>query len=199
MNYWNVRELYHTMRAKMVSEKASPQFVARGWAIGMFCGCVIPFGVQIAIAIPLAWILRGSKIGATLGTFISNHLTIFVLYPVQCYLGSLILLRPLAYATIHNKMQRIIELRSWDALFSLGSELCAAFLVGGLLFAAILTPITYIGVRNFIIHYRAHIAAKATATRVASAANVQGTPQVTTTVASAASQASSKDAPADKP
>ena len=62
---------------KIVREKASPEYVARGWAIGMFCGCLIPFGVQLLISVPAAFILKGSKIGASIGTFVTNHFTIF--------------------------------------------------------------------------------------------------------------------------
>ena len=51
--------------AKIVREKADSRYIARGWAIGMFCGCFFPFGTQLLISIPAAFILRGSKIGAT--------------------------------------------------------------------------------------------------------------------------------------
>ena len=66
---------------KIVREKASPEYIARGWAIGMFFGCLIPFGFQLICSIPAAFILKGSKIGATLGTLLTNpvsytHLTL---------------------------------------------------------------------------------------------------------------------------
>ena len=77
--------------AKIVREKASPEYIARGWAIGMFYGCLIPFGFQLLCSIPTAFILKGSKIGATIGTLITNHFSVFIIYPVQCYVGLLLM------------------------------------------------------------------------------------------------------------
>ena len=84
---WFKRKLVWLYR-KIVHEKASPEYIARGWAIGMFYGCLIPFGLQLAFSIPTSFILKGSKIGATLGTLITNHVTIFFIYPVQCLVGN---------------------------------------------------------------------------------------------------------------
>ena len=49
---------------RIVHEKATPEYIARGWAIGMFYGCLIPFGLQLALSIPTAFLLKGSKVGA---------------------------------------------------------------------------------------------------------------------------------------
>ena len=73
-NYF--RKKLISLYSKIVREKASPEYIARGWAIGMFYGCMIPFGLQLICSIPTALVLRGSKIGAVLGTFITNHFTI---------------------------------------------------------------------------------------------------------------------------
>ena len=79
------------LRARMMREKQPPSFIARGWAIGMFFGCTIPFGFQLILSIPAAIVLKGSKVGATVGTFITNHFTIFVIYPAQCWVGNKVL------------------------------------------------------------------------------------------------------------
>ena len=39
---------------KAVRDKGTPEYIARGWAIGMFVGFAIPFGLQLAISIPLS-------------------------------------------------------------------------------------------------------------------------------------------------
>ena len=62
--------------------------VAAGWALGMFFGCVIPFGFQLILSIPTAIFFKISKIGATFGTLITNPVTIVFLYPLQCYLAN---------------------------------------------------------------------------------------------------------------
>ena len=64
---------------KIVREKASPEYIARGWAIGMFYGCLIPFGFQLICSIPTAFLLKGSKIGASVGTLITNHFSVFII------------------------------------------------------------------------------------------------------------------------
>ncbi|MDD3885791.1 MAG: DUF2062 domain-containing protein [Victivallaceae bacterium] len=148
LNRW--RRLY----CRIVREKASPEYIARGWAIGMFFGCVIPFGFQLACSIPCAFLLRGSKIGATLGTLLTNHFTIFFIYPVQCLAGNRILGGDLTYQAAKNAMGSILREQSYEALMKLGGELAAAFFIGGLLLAAFTTPLTYWGVRQLVVRYR---------------------------------------------
>ena len=47
------------LRARMMRERHPPEFIARGWAIGMFYGCTIPFGFQLILSIPTAILLKG--------------------------------------------------------------------------------------------------------------------------------------------
>lgn len=140
--------------AKMVREKATPEFIARGWAIGMFYGCAIPFGFQLILSIPTAFLMRGSKIGAVVGTFITNHFTIWIIYPVQCYVGNKLIGGKLSYAVIKSAMSQLISKASYRALLDLGWELATSFFIGGALLALVCTPLTYYGVRNFVIRRR---------------------------------------------
>ena len=59
--------------SKIVRDSGSPESVARGWAIGMFIGCTVPFGAQLVVSVPLAILMKASKVGAVVGTFINNH------------------------------------------------------------------------------------------------------------------------------
>jgi uncharacterized protein (DUF2062 family) len=144
----------------MLREKASPEFIARGWAIGMFYGCAIPFGFQLVLSIPTAIILKGSKIGATVGTFVTNHSSLFIIYPVQCWIGNRLLGGDLSYGAISHALREVVREQSWDALVRIGEELVAAFFVGGFLFAAIFTPLVYFGVRAFVRRHRARKSAQ---------------------------------------
>ena len=74
------------LKRKIVKEPLPPENIAGGWALGIFVGCAIPFGMQLVIAIPLALMLRVSRLGATVGTFITNPATIFVIYPAQTFI-----------------------------------------------------------------------------------------------------------------
>ena len=144
----------------MLREQASPEFVARGWAIGMFYGCAIPFGFQLVLSIPTAIFLKGSKIGATVGTFVTNHFSIFIIYPVQCWIGNRLLGGNLSYGAISHALHDVVKEQSWDSIVRIGEELVAAFFTGGLLFAVIFTPLTYFGVRALVRRHRARRAAK---------------------------------------
>ena len=136
--------------ARILREKADARYIARGWAIGMFCGCFFPFGIQLLISIPAAFILRGSKIGATLGTLLTNHVTIFFIYPLQCYVGDHLMGGRLSWEQIKEAMAKVLSEQSFSSLFELGWHLTIAFFVGGAILTAIMTPITYIGVKNLV-------------------------------------------------
>ena len=139
----------------MVGEEASSSYIARGWAIGMFFGCSIPFGAQLMLSIPCAFILKGSKIGATIGTFITNHFSIFIIYPLQTYGGAKLIGLPLSYDDIKSAMMEVIEKQNYETLLSLGVDIAIAFAVGGLVMALVFTPITYFGVKYLVDKYRA--------------------------------------------
>ena len=73
----NISRWLKDLREKMVADPLPPEKVAAGWALGMFVGCSIPFGMQLVISVPLAAMMRVSKIGASVGTLITNPVTIF--------------------------------------------------------------------------------------------------------------------------
>ncbi len=149
-----IKDKWRSLLDRMVREKASPEFIARGWAIGMFYGCTIPFGLQLALSIPTAFILKGSKIGATVGTLITNHFTIFIIYPVQCWVGNRLLGGDLSYDQIKAALKGVLTEQSWGSLLQLGWDLAGAFLLGGFLLAAICVPLTYFGVLNYVRRFR---------------------------------------------
>ena len=141
---------------RIVREKASPEYIARGWAIGMFYGCLIPFGFQLICSIPTAFLLKGSKIGATFGTLITNHFTIFIIYPVQCLVGNHLIGGNLSYSAINQAMQNVLELQNYSSLMELGYNLVISFFVGGTLLTLIMTPLTYFAVKKMVITHRRH-------------------------------------------
>lgn len=149
-----IKRKLHKFYNKIVLEKAPPEYIARGWAIGMFFGCTIPFGLQLLCSIPCSFLFKGSKIGATLGTLITNHFTILIIYPVQCWIGNHIIGGSMTLDKIKSVMQDVLKKQEWSALLDLGSELVASFFIGGFLLAAITTPLTYYGIKKLVINYR---------------------------------------------
>lgn len=149
-----IKRKYLTLCVKIIRETATPEYIARGWAIGMFYGCAIPFGFQLVLSLPTAFLLRGSKIGASVGTLITNHFTIFLIYPVQCIVGNRLIGGRLSYAQIREAMNALVNEQSYGKLFSMGGELVASFFIGGALLAAVMTPLTYYAVKSLVVRRR---------------------------------------------
>ncbi len=76
---------------KIMRLKASTHAVALGLAVGVFVGFlpVIPF--QTVIALTLAFLVRGSKIPAALGTWVSNPVNMIPFYAMLFYVGRFLL------------------------------------------------------------------------------------------------------------
>lgn len=144
-----LQEYLSVLHDKMVREPLPPEDIAAGWALGMFVGCAIPFGLQLIVSIPLSIMMRVSKIGATLGTFITNPVTIFFIYPAQTFVVNKLLFKgTLSFSSL-------LEME-WtrDTVLKLGAEIIASFFLGGILLAIIMTPITYVSVKRLVIAYR---------------------------------------------
>ena len=133
----------------MVGDPLPPEDVAAGWALGMFIGCSIPFGLQLIVSVPLAIMMRVSKIGATLGTLITNPVTIFFIYPAQTWVVNRLLFGG------SLSFQRLMETEwTWTAVRHLGAEAMVSFFLGGLALGMILSPMTYFVVRRIVLRHR---------------------------------------------
>lgn len=154
------------LRRKIVGEQLSSERIAAGWALGMFIGCFIPFGLQLIVSIPLAVALRISRIGATVGTLITNPVTIFFIYPVQIWVGSRLVGHPFTWEYLREDVVgRLCEatvwsLDGWRVLAGLGGRVLGGFFAGGFLLALIMTPITYFFVKSIVLEARKLSAAR---------------------------------------
>jgi uncharacterized protein (DUF2062 family) len=149
-----LKEKLSALYDKIVKERKSAEFIARGWALGVFVGSVIPFGIQIYIALPLSFLLKGSKIGALTGTLISNPLTILFLYPAQCWMGSRLLGKDISWDAISEALKGVLTHQDWSSLSQLSGHLVTSFFAGGLLLAAFFTPLVYFIVLHLVRNYR---------------------------------------------
>ena len=144
---------------KIVREKASPEYIARGWGIGMFYGCFIPFGLQLICSIPTAVVLKGSKIGASLGTLLTNPVSIIFIYPAQCWVGCKLIGKEISYESIKQSMNQVIShngpwYESYQVLAAEGLDIIISFFSGGALLTAIMTPLTYFSVLWIVRRYQ---------------------------------------------
>ena len=150
----NLGEFFRTIREKMVRDPLPPEDVAAGWALGMFVGCSVPFGLQLIVSVPLAMMMRVSKVGATVGTLITNPLTIWIIYPAQTMAMGWLLGRDFSWDYILKAMRGVAKNSDWKTLLSLSGDVVVCFILGGLALAAVLTPITYVTVRTLVRKYR---------------------------------------------
>ena len=152
----SLRTLWHRLRSRVLKDPLPPEDVAAGWALGMFVGCAVPFGLQLIVAVPLAMMMRVSKIGATLGTFVTNPVTIFFIYPAQTYVVNRLLFGG------SLSFSRLMQVEwTWTAVRRLGAEAMVSFFLGGFLLAVVLTPVTYFIVHNLVVRHRRRIAPSA--------------------------------------
>ena len=150
----NLGANYRLIRRKMVRDPLPPEDVAAGWALGMFVGCSVPFGLQLIVSVPLAMMMRVSKVGATVGTFITNPLTSWIIYPAQTMAMGWLLGRNFSWDYILKAMRGVAKNSDWKTLLSLSGDVVVCFILGGLALAAVLTPITYFAVRTLVRKYR---------------------------------------------
>ncbi len=143
---------------KVIRTPGTPDFVARGWALGVAVGCIVPVFCQLVVAIPLAFVFRCSKIGAVAGTFVTTPPTAIFIYPIQIWVGNKIINGNLSTDTavklveIFNGDYPFIE--KWQAFAALGGDLVAAFFAGGIAWAAVMVPAVYFGVKKLVVSYR---------------------------------------------
>jgi uncharacterized protein (DUF2062 family) len=153
---WRLMKYYFI---KVVRTPGTPDFVARGWALGVAVGCIVPVFCQLVVAIPLAFVFRCSKIGAAAGTFVTTPPTAIFIYPIQIWVGNKIINVNLSTDTaeklveIFNGDYTFVE--KWQAFAALGGDLVAAFFAGGIAWAAVMVPAVYFGVRKLVVSYRA--------------------------------------------
>ncbi len=107
----------------------TPDYVARGMAIGVFVGITPTIPFQTALALVLAALFRGSKPAAVLGIWSGNPLTIPLLYMGSYKLGMLMLGRPAFVSPLNQQF--------FMDFFKSGAVICCATIAGGALLGII--------------------------------------------------------------
>lgn len=143
----SLRSYWHDLRGKMVRDPLPPEDVAAGWALGMFVGCAIPFGLQLVVSIPLAMMMRVSKVGATVGTLITNPVTVFFIYPAQTWVMYNLLFGNREMGELPTEWTR-------RTVMEMSGPVIISFFLGGIVLALILSPLTYFAVKRIVIKYR---------------------------------------------
>lgn len=150
--------LYHR---KVLHQSGDPAYIARGVALGLIVGWVIPMGFQIILVLPLSFLVRAAKVPAIVFTFVSNHFTVIFLYPLQCWLGSLVLRNGLTFEELSRTTGRIVAAledasmhEAWQEFSKLGGQVISAFFVGGLLLGIPSALVGYYMTLQLVRRYR---------------------------------------------
>jgi uncharacterized protein (DUF2062 family) len=110
---------------RLIRIQATPHNIAIGLAASIFVGLlpVVPF--QTVIAIALAFVVRGSKIAAALGTWVSNPLNWVPVYLMFYYVGKAVVSFDVPpFNPSQLEMAQMIEM---------GWKFFAVMMIGGLL------------------------------------------------------------------
>ncbi len=146
------RERFSQMIVRMRQLEGNPHYIALGMAVGIFISITPIIPLQTIVAIALAFLVRGSKSAAALGTWLSNPLTIPVVYYANYKLGCMLL--------GYQKSLDSIAFDSFSQLMGLGLEVTWAMIVGGVVIGAIL------GVAAYFITFRIFISIRGRARQV---------------------------------
>lgn len=124
---WRRYLRYRLLRLMRIRGKS--RVIACSVAVGVFAGSLPLFGLQIALAVLLAYLFRGNKFLAMGATWYSNPLTYAPLYLLNFKVGSLLLQTSQSIDTLSIK-----SLEDWQTL---GQELIIALFFGSLIVGAI--------------------------------------------------------------
>lgn len=69
--YDGIKAAWHRLH----ETEREPHAIARGFAVGLFLGMLPVLGLQTVLALVLAFLIRGSKVAALLGTLLTNPVT----------------------------------------------------------------------------------------------------------------------------
>lgn len=114
--------------------RGTPDEIAKGFALGIFIGMTPTFGVQMALAVFFAFLLRENKLAAILGVWISNPLTAPFIYALEYEAGRVLL----GMDRVH-----VIQEFTFQALTSFGWEVFLPLWVGGVMLGAACAVICY--------------------------------------------------------
>lgn len=139
--------------ARLLEIHGHPREIALGAALGLFVGMTPLMGIQMAIAIFLAALLKWNKIAAGIGVWITNPLTAPFIYGINYYVGA----RLITWKSHRPPLPAQFDL---DALLSLvhsGPEILLILTVGGLVLGIPLAVVGYCFTLSSIQGYRRRI------------------------------------------
>lgn len=115
--------------------KDRPHLFAGGSAIGIFVGMTPTMGLQMPIAVFIAFLLKQNKLAAALCVWITNPLSAPFIYALEYEVGRLLM--GFERASFPTEM-------TFAAFGEIGWQVIVPLWLGGMLFAIVCTPLAYI-------------------------------------------------------
>jgi uncharacterized protein (DUF2062 family) len=144
---------WHRWYIKIVKNEGTPHNLALGLALGVFAGFIIPTGFQIVFALALACFSRAARY-SRLPALHNQSLDRPFFIAGECWVGSVILGYDLSIPNVTKQIGEILDAVDWTSLSSItamfkalagaiGLEVLLSFLLGGAVFAVVLSIPTY--------------------------------------------------------
>ncbi len=119
---------------RVLRAEGSTGAIARGLAAGVFAGMFPFFGAQTLLGVGIALVVRGNKLAAAAGTWVSNPLTYAPIFWFNYQLGRWLLA---------DGPMEAIDWRSPQQLWQLGSRVVRPLLLGCLLMGLLAAAVAY--------------------------------------------------------
>lgn len=134
LSIWERRWRYIYYR--FVRLRGTPEFIARGLAAGVFTGMFPIFGFQMLAGIALATLIRGNKVVAAAGTWISNPITSLPIFAWNFQLGR--------WLTGSEASFEPESMKSFDHLIEFGADVLTDLFIGSLLMGILAAIASYV-------------------------------------------------------
>ena len=139
---------------RFIRLRGEPHELALGLAFGIFAGMMPIMPFQIALAVALALVFKGSKITAALGTWISNPLNWYLVYYYSYRIGASLMGLSLKSGIFSSVMTSIHQGEAvmvvLGKIVGAGSAIIFAFLFGGFLMGVVFAiPSYFISLKVF--------------------------------------------------
>jgi uncharacterized protein (DUF2062 family) len=132
------RRWWRYLYIRFLRLRGHPTEIARGLAAGVFAGSYPLFGVQTIMGVAIAAVIRGNKLMAAAGTWISNPLTYVPIYAFNYQVGRWLLRQP-AHTELFTSNASV---QGWT---NLGLDITLALFTGSTLVGLVLGVASYYG------------------------------------------------------
>jgi len=111
--FGNWKQWLRTQYIRIKSLQGEPHYIAMGMAVGVFVAFTPTIPFHTILAVSLAFVCRGSKPAALLGSWLSNPLTIPAFYYGSYRLGMILLGRHISTSILNGDIHGLLKM-GWD-------------------------------------------------------------------------------------